>query len=592
MRKFHIMMLAFCVLAAGLLYHDFLSHARDIWTTLMHDRNGHYGYGLDMALALEKGSVGQFFAQLEKGKVWPPLHGLLVAVTQIFSGNDWRAAVLPSLTGWLLMLWCVWYTAQKIAAPTGLGWEAGMIGFIFAVLSPGGRLYATDIMLESLGGGLTMLVLACYARAAEERDSARAWRALGLAMTALFFEKYNYWMIATAALVLAESGTWIAIMRGWLRETDMGKFCRAQLCEPLNWLCLILTGAFFWLFARGPTAFLVFGHRLSLYPPHNVMTAAYVVLFLRVALAIKRSGWKPRNAQEQMLFRWHVLPLSISFLLPQRLSVFIGFLSPTNNDVGTRDFKTTLSYYSHAFAADYHPSTAFAILALVLALVAVARFKTLGPAARAVILCMLIGAALNILHPNQKSRFLHSWIPAVWTASGLGAAILLQRVPRRSLVAGAGIAVLAFAGGRAMVAQAEATQSPRSMLDMSDEWLRDTVGAQHVAFFSTQPSRPFMEWTFLASHHARDQFEWPAWQDKKSDAELSAGFEQWIAQTKADAIVFLDVSPESVEFRNILDQTPLRESMNTLLGKQTRFKLTKRIGYPDYKCMVSIWRAN
>jgi len=591
MRKFHIIMLAFCVLAAGLLYHDFLSHPRGIWTTLMHDRNGHYGYGLDMALALEKGSVGQFFAQLEKGKVWPPLHGLLVAVTQVCSGNDWRAAVLPSLTGWLMMLWCVWYTAQKIAAPTGLGWEAGVIGCVFAVLSPGGRLYATDIMLESLGGGLTMLVLACYARAAEERDSPRCWRALGLAMTALFFEKYNYWMIVTAALVLAESGTWIAIARGWLRATDIGKFCRAQLREPLNWLFVFLAGAVYWLFARGPTVFMVAGHRLSLYPPHNVVTVAYAVLFLRVALAIKRSGWKPRNAQEQMLFRWHVLPLSISFLLPQRLSVFIGFLSPTNNDVGTRDFRTTLSYYSHAFAADYHPSAAFAILALVLALVAVARFKSLGPAARAVILCMLIGAALNILHPNQKSRFLHSWIPAVWTASGLGAAILLQRVPRRSIVAAAGIAALAFTGGRAMVAEAEATQSPRSMLDMSDEWLADTDGAQQVAFFSTQPSRPFMEWTFLADHHAREQFEWPAWQDKKSDSELRASFEQWIALTKADAIVFLEVSPESPEFRDILDQTALRGAMHTLLGKQTRFKQTKRIGYPEYGCMVTVWRA-
>src|SRR5665213_1395403 len=161
MRKCHIMALVFCMLAGGLLFCDFLGHPRSIWTALMHDRNGHYGYGLDMALAVERGSPGQFIAQLEKGKVWPPLHGLLVAVTQVASGNDWRFAVLPSLTGWMLILWCVWYTAQKIAAPTGMGWAAGLVGLAFAVFSPGGRSYATDIMLESLGGGLTMLVLAC-----------------------------------------------------------------------------------------------------------------------------------------------------------------------------------------------------------------------------------------------------------------------------------------------------------------------------------------------------------------------------------------------------------------------------------------------
>jgi len=31
--------------------------------------------------------------------------------------------------------------------------------------------------------------------------------------------------------------------------------------------------------------------------------------------------------------------------------------------------------------------------------------------------------------------------------------------------------------------------------------------------------------------------------------------------------------------------------MHTLLGKQTRFKQTKRIGYPEYGCMVTVWRA-
>jgi len=594
MRKFHIIALALCMLAAGLLFRDFLPHSRSIWTALLHDRVGHYDYGLDMAVELERGHVGQFFGQLEKGKVWPPLHGLLVALTQVISDNDWHMAVLPSLAGWFLVLWCVWYTAQKIATPTGFAWEAGVVGLIFALISPGERLYATDIMLESLGGGLTMVVLACYARATEERESESRWRALAFALTLLFFEKYNYWMIVTAALVLAERGTLLAIVRPWLQRVDFGKSFRAQLREPLNWVILFMAVFVAWLFAHGPTEFMLRGHRVSLYPPHNLVTVTYALFFIRVALAIRRSGWKPRTAQERMLWRWQVLPIAISFLLPQRLSLFIGFLSPTNNDVVTRNLPGTLKFYADAFANDYHPAPALAILAVALALIALTRFKTLGPAARSVLLCMLIGATLNILHPNQKSRFLHSWIPTVWTAAGLGAAILFQRIPgRRPLVAGAGVAALALAGMHAWTVRAAAAPAdPASQLDMSDEWLADVADAHRVAFLSTQTSRGFMEWTFLADHRPREQFEWPAWQGEKSEAAFRAGFEAWIKQTKADAIVVLDVPVGSREFTPLCDVPLLRENLASLLAKQTRFKPAKEITFSEHGSIVKIWRAD
>ena len=79
-----------------------MAEPRSRWVGLLHDRSGHYAYGLKMAVALERWDLAQFIGELEKGKTWPPLHGLLVTGTQLLSGNDWRMAVLPSLTGWVL----------------------------------------------------------------------------------------------------------------------------------------------------------------------------------------------------------------------------------------------------------------------------------------------------------------------------------------------------------------------------------------------------------------------------------------------------------------------------------------------------------
>ena len=50
-----------------------------LWQGYYHDRNGHYLFGQDLALAIRTGDPQWFFSALEKAKVWPPLHGLVLA---------------------------------------------------------------------------------------------------------------------------------------------------------------------------------------------------------------------------------------------------------------------------------------------------------------------------------------------------------------------------------------------------------------------------------------------------------------------------------------------------------------------------------
>jgi hypothetical protein len=38
------------------------------------------------------------------------------------------------------------------------------------------------------------------------------------------------------------------------------------------------------------------------------------------------------------------------------------------------------------------------------------------------------GLVLTLAHPNQKARFLHSWLPMVWVLGGVGVGRILGKV--------------------------------------------------------------------------------------------------------------------------------------------------------------------
>jgi hypothetical protein len=364
----------------------------------------------------------------------------------------------------------------------------------------------------------------------------------------------------------------------------------------LNWLFLALVALVSSIYLHGPASISIFGHGISLYPPENLTTVAYIVLFVRVAIPIFRTQWKPRETWQRMLWQWHALPLAVSFLLPQRLSLFLSYLSLANQgDAPTHTLPGTVVFYWNAFMTDYNVAQWMGILAIVLACVALTRFKAFGPGAQAVLICMLLGAALNIAHPNNKARFLHSWLPALWTASGIGAAVLLAKIktPQRGVVAGIGIAALAIAGGRAawQLPPSPVHAESNSDLNMSDAWLAAVKDSPKVAFFSTQNGRAFIAWTFLNKRGMREQFEWPICQQAESTDEFRRDFDAWIAKTSVDAIVFLNVPPGSPMFTGLCDQPPLREEMETLMAGHIKFQQAEHLTYPGKDCTVTIWRA-
>ena len=580
------------VVALALTVHllsTFLIAPRERWIGLLHDRAGHYDYGLKMAVALENGDVLQFLIELEKGKKWPPLHGVLVAVTQLLTNNDWRAAILPSLLGWLVTLVAVYHTSCKVAVQTRLGWFAGTVAFTFAALSPAGREYATDIMLESLGAALSILVLCTYASATQSPSRAGRWRAVSLLLTLLFFEKYNYWAIVVLALVAANSRTLLMSLQDRTRPFRSREWLKQQLCDALNWLLAGILAVVACIYLRGHATLYLFGQNISFYPPNNLLTIAYWIFFARVAVEVRRTRHRPLSIPASAFWKWHVLPVSISLLFPQRLGALISYLSPAVRPASwVHNAIHRVPWYRQAFVSDYHAGTFFAVLCAVLVCVVVSKYRELNQGARAVLLCGLIGTVVTATHPIQEPRFLHSWMPAVWASAGTGAAMVCSLLPMRVVAAIVAALALACSGWSAWLnepGRRRPLPPGRSLLDMSDAWLTRINNAQQVAFVSTQPCRAFVDATFLSRFGMSKRLEWPRWQ-ANGDA---IACEQWLHSTSADAIVFIEVLPGSPEFLAELEQRFVRLEFPAQLSRQQRFREASRV-FTSNGCVVTIWR--
>src|SRR5207247_1520920 len=110
---------------------------------------------------------------------------------------------------------------------------------------------------------------------------------------------------------------------------------RVELKQPLNYVTLALALAALAVVLTGGGTFNLAGKPLSLQEPHNLIHLAYVTLFIRLVLWWRQTGraWSRQLAPRlRDVLLWHGGALALWFLLPKRLSYFLWYLSPANND--------------------------------------------------------------------------------------------------------------------------------------------------------------------------------------------------------------------------------------------------------------------
>jgi hypothetical protein len=583
---------------AAIEFSHYWQESRELWTSTSHDRNAHFLYGMNIAQDLRSGDVRQLLLDFDSARVWPPLHGLVLGVIMSLGGVDHRLGVLPSLVGWIGAGVFAFLLARR-AVPR-YGNVAGFIAAAFILGSPAHRAFATDVMLESLGACLSLLALYLYLVTVQE-ESATAGKGLGLALTALCVHKSNYWLLVVFALTAAEltarPATYWSFFKRTVAIVDWPHWLKRQLWQPLNYLLVAVLAVIAWLVAGGGEALQVEGQGITLRSPHNVVTVAYAIVLMRVAWWWYKIGstwsrqWDNRFRQVAL---WHLWPAAVWYAWPKRFSYLVWYLT-VPGEHPQHGFWNGVAYYWQGLLGDYHSAWWTAALAAVLLAFAVITIRNFRPGAAVVLWFLLIGAVLTCNHTNRKHRFLHTWIPALWVAGGMGAAGLAggrwlrdERLRSRSAAALALGVVLTQVPGWIQPGHAgEGGLNPNrgSTLDLTDAYLADLADAKHPAILSTMPIKHLTRWTYQERYRGRERLETDIKHLGDSAAENQRAFDRWLETTPCDKLVFVDI-PAGTAYAESLPETPL---LRELIEQQTVFQCVRRQVLPQYECTITVW---
>jgi hypothetical protein len=127
------------VTLAAVSYLQYLEISRLRWAGMAEDRNAHYLFGLNLALDIRQWDVKNLLSDLDGARVWPPLHGILVAIALLTGGLDHRIAVLPSLIAWMGTVVLGFLIARRAVHKGGN--LAGLVTAIFIAASPAHRVF-------------------------------------------------------------------------------------------------------------------------------------------------------------------------------------------------------------------------------------------------------------------------------------------------------------------------------------------------------------------------------------------------------------------------------------------------------------------
>jgi hypothetical protein len=567
---------AIVALAAALgLWFDYSPAWRQLWTDVVHDRNAHLEAGLSLASDVTHARFGEIVRDIDRARTWPPLHDLVLV--GLVAGLGPKYAVLPGLLSYVALAVLAFLLTRRLAGPVG-----GAVAACLCLASPAVRAFATDVMLEGPGAAATLGALYAAVRARDD-DTPGAWTGFAIALSAAFFIKYNYWLLLVIPLTPI-------MLPGALRRLDRGEagwaqFVRGWWRQPF----VIVTLALFALAA---------GLRGTSVSPTLALTAAWWSLCLQTLVWLRSPAGQLVLTDPRLgpMVKWHVTPLAVWLAWPGKLSSLLWFLWPGSNsgEFPATDRLGGFVYYAQAIATDYHSSVIIACVVAGLALLALAvpnkRVGILWVAA-----FLVVAILLTAPHPNRKSRFVHSWLPAAWVLAGCGVGVLAQS---RWKPWGVGLASLIVATQLpALTARASAPDAgPRrdrpTALELTEVYLPQLADARQVAVLSNVPLKFLARWTYQDRYGrpGRMLTEVPGFDATKVTDSNSSAMSSWLATTPIDTIVLVELPATSPWYVPVPGCSGL-EQLGPILQSASGWILTYREELSDRGgSTVSVWK--
>jgi hypothetical protein len=544
------------------LYRQFLQDAPMLWSTSSHDRNGHYLRSQEFAHALRPFSPRSLINQLHMATVWPPFHPLVTGIFLTVTKVDYRLAVLPSLAAWAATCWLVFLLARRLAPLHGE--LAGMVALLFTIASPAYRAFAVDIMIESMGAALTLATLYFYVSTLQDRSVWRG-RCFALCLLALCLTKYNYWLLVVQGLMLHTLWAHRVFLRDavqrWYRSGGFKHELIVQLSHPMTYLLIPAFALAGYVQLIGRATFTLTGHVVNIDSMSVPGSLCFVLVLLRVLPWWRRSGRHTAaklDVPGPQLVHWLIYPLSVWFLWPKKVGIFIWSVTCTQH--GRKGpyspWIGNLNYYWDWLREDYHANLAALVLVLVLIVLAYLGWRRCAKGSSVVFVFLAVAALLTNYHSANRSRFLHSWLAAGWVVAGVGAALAWESIAsrarafslpnRRRVAAAAPIAALiGLAGlqGRSLVSPGHAeeggtTAYTPSLLPLVDKLKPSLASAQHPVLVCGEPFELLLDWRLGESRNPWHKLRVPPREllAPGTDHQL----DDWVQHNAGDVLVVVE----------------------------------------------------
>lgn len=591
-------------MAVGIsVYAHFWEHSRDLWWWMGHDRHTHYMYGLNLALDVKTGDLARLAHDLNGMRVWGPVHPVLVGMIQLVAGPNHRLAVLPSLLGFMLAIWCAYLIPRRLL-PSG-GNIAGLLAAFLVAASPAHRAYAADCMYESLGAGLSLAAIYLYLVVLQD-GTRRAAILLGVTLSVLFLHKYNYWLLVLFGLIFGEFArqprAWLQYALSMLQRDRLPAWLLNELKHPLNYVALAFATAAIVVVATGGDTVEVGRLSFSVREPHNFVHLAYIAIFIRGVLWWRSGGraWSlewPMTLRE--VLRYHGGAMALWFLMPKRLSYFLWYLGPNNSDQARESvpFMHGLPTYLQGLQDDYLPLAWGVYLLAAMLVLGLLAWRRLKPGAGALLLFLLFGIYLTCQHPMLKYRFMHSWIAAAWVVGSIGLIYAAQQLAGwvshewRPWSAGLACALVIGLHCPALLEPGHAQESglrPEmpSPLRITDTYLPALADARQPTILSNVSTRFLWTWTFIERH--RHQNMAAELKNFRSYEDNPEQVQRWLETTASDVLVLIDVDPGTTfdwKTDEYVDLTAFKQT----LGAQTMWVQEQRWRLPE-GVTITMWK--
>lgn len=368
----------------------------------------HLGHGWTDYHLLVTGQVPRLLGDLWLQGYWPPVLSIVqipfyLLLDGSMTSGLWvspAAFVLTGIVGCALL----WRERPRVGA------LAASLFVALLISSPYLLAYASVTMTEMLGACVQVIVLFSYLRYREGPTFATA-RAFAIALTVLFFTKYNYFLMLAVPLVVYE---WLEHTRGLpiaRRASAVWRGACRVLSSPVGMFLVVYIVAVLLVVRTGGFELHLLGRRISV---RSVGNSALIVLYVLLAWIWSRHRRGQIDWVRLMAADVRVRPLLLWFAVPVTIWLASPYPNHTrdfanlviNQPMGEASLRAGIAVYLEALRASYfYSGWVFALVASAF-VAGVIAYRRQPAVTQLLIVAAPLQFVFIVLHHTRFPRFL------------------------------------------------------------------------------------------------------------------------------------------------------------------------------------------